>query len=102
MSGMPHWTLWAKQLISVGVANGVPPAKMARAFGVSRSAMIGLIWRMHQDPKVKGLRAYPPNIYTQQITLRVDVEMLAEIDARRGKRSRAAMVRDLIEWGLEA
>lgn len=83
---MRFWTLWERQLVLLGDANGVPRCAMAEAFSTTEAAIHGLIWRSRGG--------------MTQINVLVDADMLARIKRAGGGEPRATTVRDLLEWGL--
>ena len=96
------WSLWEKQLVSVGIANGVSYTCMsATLFRGDRRAIAGAVYRW-RNPWVKRPWDRPGSRYPIQVATGLDPETAAQVDKFRGTRTRAAALRDLIEWGLEA
>lgn len=100
------WSLWELQLVSVGAANGVSHARMSAALGRAPRASIGAYWRARHSTAAaqrERLRRRMPELYAHVVYLRIDDEMLARITALvRPGQARSTVLRDLLEWGLEA
>lgn len=80
---------------------GVRPAVAAQRLGLDRKRVAPFAWRRRNGGNTRTVE--PPRFDTRA-SFKIDEAQLAEID-RRAKRDgigRSEMIRQLIEWGLEA
>lgn len=101
-----NWSPWELQLVSVGVANGVSHTAMSAALGRPPKSSIGAYWRARHRVETAARelgRSRLGELYAHPVYVRIDDEMLARVAALvRPGQSRSTVLRDLIEWGLEA
>lgn len=95
---------WTPDRLAVAMDRTLTLTQAARKLGVSRCAVAGARWRA-ENPKAPRVREDYVPVERTQVSVRVDNDMLAEIDgyaARVGVAHRSGALRDLLEWGLEA
>lgn len=85
-------------------AEGLGLTRIARRLRTTRGTVAGMIYRRAHPPAPRPRKLRPPAVHTEMVAAYLDDETVHQIDvlAAKQRTSRSAVIRDLIEWGLEA